>query len=81
MESSGTVLVGILFVSAYCITHDKIFLDAALRVEKSLMKAIRRNGALDYCQGDTYGIGYYSQIFSVMSFAQGVALRFFKEID
>ena len=57
MESSGTVLVGILFVSAYRITHDKIFLDAALRVEKSLMKATRRNGALDYCQGDTYGIG------------------------
>ena len=81
MESSGTVLIGLLFVSAYQITHDKIFLESASKVEKALMKVTRRDGALDNCQGDTYGIGYYSQIFSVMPFAQGLALKFSRELD
>ena len=81
MESSGTVLVGLLFVYAYRIVKDEKFLDAALRVEKALMKSTRRNGALDNCQGDTYGIGYYSHIFSIMPFAQGLALKLSKELD
>lgn len=81
MESSGTVLVGLLFACAYRIVKDEKFLDAALRVEKALMKSTRRNGALDNCQGDTYGIGYYSQIFSIMPFAQGLALKLSKELD
>ena len=45
------------------------------------MKATRRNGAVDYCQGDTYGIGYYSQIFSVMPFVQGLTLMLSKQLD
>lgn len=81
MESTGTVLIGLLFVSAYQITHDKRFLESAFRVENALMKVTRRNGALDNCQGDTYGIGYYSQIFSVMPFAQGLTLKLSKELD
>ncbi len=81
MESSGTVLIGLLFVSAYQLTHDKKFFESAFKVEKALMKVTRRNGALDNCQGDTYGIGYYSQIFSVMPFAQGLALKFSRELD
>lgn len=81
MESSGTVLVGLLFLSAYRLSGDKRFFIAALNVEKALMKSTRRNGALDNCQGDTYGIGYYSRVFSIMPFAQGLALRFSKELD
>lgn len=81
MESSATVLIGLLFLCAYEQTKDATFLDAARQTEKALMKATRRNGAVDYCQGDTYGIGYYSQIFSVMPFVQGLALRLSKEID
>ena len=45
------------------------------------MKATRRNGAVDNCQGDTYGIGYYSQIFSVMPFVQGLVLMLSKQLD
>ena len=81
MESSGTILIGLLFISAYQFTHDKIFIESAYKVEKSLMKVTRRGGAVDYCQGDTYGIGYYSQIFSIMPFAQGLALKLSKELD
>ena len=81
LESSGTVLIGLLFVSAYQITYDTRFLESAFRVEKALMQATRRNGAIDNCQGDTYGIGYYSQIFSVMPFAQGLALKLSKALN
>jgi unsaturated rhamnogalacturonyl hydrolase len=81
MESSATVLIGLLFLSAYEQSKDATFLNAARKTERALMKATRRNGAVDYCQGDTYGIGYYSQIFSVMPFVQGFALRLSKKID
>ena len=81
MESSGTVLIGLLFLSAYRISGNMIFLGAAQKAEKALMNVTRRNGAIDYCQGDTYGIGYYSQIFSVMPFAQGLALMLSKQLD
>lgn len=81
MESSGTALMGLLFITAYSLTNDQRFLVAAQRVEKALMKVTRRNGALDDCQGDTYGIGYYSQRFSVMPFAQGMALLLSKKLD
>ena len=81
IESSGTALIGLLFVAAYKVSKAKKFLYAARKAEKALMKATRRNGALDYCQGDTYGIGYYSQVFSVMPFAQGMTLRLSKQLD
>lgn len=81
MESSGTVLIGHLFVAAYQISQDKRFLTAAFRVEKALMQATRRNGALDYCQGDTYGVGYYSHLFTVMPFAEGLALALSKKLN
>lgn len=81
IDASGTVLAGLLFLCAYHITPQKKYLNAACRVEQVLMKSTRRNGALDYCQGDTYGIGYYSRVFSVMPFAQGLTLRLTRELD
>ncbi|NDV67958.1 glycoside hydrolase family 88 protein [Dysgonomonas sp. 25] len=80
-ESSGTALIGLLMVNAYKITSDSRFLDAAFRAEKRLMAATRRTGAIDFCQGDTKGIGYYSTTYSVMPFAQGIALKLSKELD
>lgn len=81
MESSATALIGLLFLQAFQITHEQQFIIAAKKAEAALMTATRRNGALDYCQGDTYGIGYYSQVFSVMPFAQGMALKLSKGLD
>lgn len=80
-ESSGTALIGLLFIKAFEISNDYKYIDAAKRVESALMKATRRDGALDYCQGDTYSIGHYSQCFSVMPFAQGIAIMFSKRLD
>jgi unsaturated rhamnogalacturonyl hydrolase len=80
-ESSGTALIGLLMISAYRINSDKRFLDTAFRIEKQLMRHTRRNGAVDFCQGDTKGIGYYSTFYSVMPFAQGIALRLSKALN
>lgn len=80
-ESSGTTLIGLLMLSAYRINSDTRFLDAAFRVEKQLMRLTRRTGAIDLCQGDTKGIGYYSTFFSVMPFAQGLAVKLSKDLN
>ena len=73
-ESSGSALFGLLFVHAYRVSGDERYLNAAIKIEKALMKATRRDGTIDFAQGDTKGIGSYSQIFDRMSFAQGMGL-------
>ena len=81
MESSATVLIGLLFLEAFQFTQEQQYLIAAQKAEQAIMQATRRDGAVDNCQGDTYGIGYYSQIFSVMPFVQGMALKLSKGLD
>lgn len=81
MESSGTALIGLLMLKAFALTSNVEYFDCAKRVETSLMRATRRDGALDYCQADTQGTGFYSHVFSTMPFAQGISLLLFKEID
>lgn len=39
------------------------------------MKVTRRNGIIDFSQGDTKDIGVYSQLFDKMPFTQGLAIR------
>ena len=74
MESSGTVMIGILMVRAYELTNNVDFLRVARKCEKALMMATRRDGTVDYCQGDTSGIGNYSNVFSFMPFVLGMTL-------
>lgn len=80
-ESSGSALAGLLMLRAYAATGNPELIAEAFRIEKRLMSATRRSGALDGCQGDTKGIGYYSHTFSLMPFAQGMALRLSKELN
>jgi unsaturated rhamnogalacturonyl hydrolase len=40
-----------------------------------LQKVTRRNGAIDFSQGDTKGIGDHSQEFDILPFTQGFCLR------
>lgn len=42
---------------------------------KYLMKVTRRDGAIDFSQGDTKGIGIHSQEFDILPFTQGFVLR------
>lgn len=80
-ESSITVLAGLLFHEAYLLTRQSSYKQAIEKVEKSLMKVTQRNGCIDYCQGDTKGIGFYSHTFSYMPFVQGLALVLVNRIN
>ena len=40
----------------------------------------RRDGALDYAQGDTLGIALYSTRFDILPFAQGMTLSLLKKL-
>lgn len=40
-----------------------------------LKKVTRRNGAIDFSQGDTKDIGVYSTLFDLLPFTQGITLR------
>jgi len=71
----------LLLLAAYRISGEERFLKAAFRAEKALMGVTRRNGVLDMCQGDTKGIGMYSDVWSLMPFAQGMALRLSVELN
>ena len=59
-------------------TIPEIALEAKNTVAKALIylqSVTRRNGAIDFSQGDTKGIGVYSQEFDILPFTQGFALR------
>ena len=40
-----------------------------------LMKVTRRNGEVDFSQGDTKDIGVYSMLFNRLPFTQGFCIR------
>ena len=80
-ESSGTALMGLLFIKAYELSENILYLRAAQKAEEALMKITRRNGIVDYAQGDTKGISYYSNAFSAMPFAQGMTLYLSKKLN
>lgn len=72
---------------AYCFAHiSKIIDNDELKVccKKTLShlkNCTRRNGVIDYSQGDTMGIGFYSDGFRVVPAAQGFAVAAANEID
>ena len=74
-DSSATAVLAWFY--AKC---GKLFLcDEYLHIsEKCLDKLLhctRISGAIDWCQGDTKGIGVFSQTYDIMPFAQGMTLR------
>ncbi|RCW42720.1 unsaturated rhamnogalacturonyl hydrolase [Paenibacillus prosopidis] len=49
--------------------------EGANRAVGYLMKVTRRNGAVDFSQGDTKDIGVYSMLFNILPFTQGFCIR------
>lgn len=80
-ESSGTALAGLLFCKAYDLNRDASFLESAEKCVRALMKMTRRDGALDYAQGDTLGLSLYSTRFDILPFAQGMTLSLLKKLN
>ncbi|WP_057912989.1 glycoside hydrolase family 88 protein [Peribacillus muralis] len=75
-DSSTTATLGWFLVKAAKIKG--ISIPCQEGVEKSikyLMKVTRKNGEIDFSQGDTKDIGVYSMSFNILPFTQGFSVR------
>ncbi|WP_338449831.1 glycoside hydrolase family 88 protein [Niallia oryzisoli] len=75
-DSSTTATLGYFMLNAAKI--DGIFKECLASSDKAiayLMKVTRRNGVVDFSQGDTKDIGVYSMLFNVLPFTQGFCIR------
>lgn len=80
-DSSAIAVFGWYLACCYKIFDEAIYLERADKCRTFLMMQTRNNGIIDYCQGDTIGIGVYSRSFDIMPFAQGFALRMQVELE
>lgn len=75
-DSSTTATLGWFMLNAAKI--DEIAKECLESTDKAigyLMKVTRRNGAVDFSQGDTKDIGVYSMLFGILPFTQGFCIR------
>ncbi|WP_242219266.1 glycoside hydrolase family 88 protein [Bacillus cereus group sp. BfR-BA-01380] len=75
-DSSATATLGWFLLNASKI--DEISTECLNSTDKAisyLMKVTRRNGAVDFSQGDTKDIGVYSMLFNILPFTQGFCMR------
>lgn len=76
IDSSTTATLAWFFANSSAITE--ISAESILAKNSAmsyLQKVTRRNGAVDFSQGDTKGIGIHSNEFDVLPFTQGFVLR------
>lgn len=74
-DSSATAMIAMALAYAGKLTENKKYSRAAKRALGYLFTVTRRDGTVDYSQGDTMGVGFYSQASIVLPAAQGFALR------
>lgn len=75
-DSSTTATLAWFFANASQIESIReIGAEAKSKALHYLMSVTRRDGAVDFSQGDTKGIGVHSQHFDILPFAQGFCLR------
>lgn len=75
-DSSATAILSWFLAHASAIPE--ISQECHAGYEKALQylkQVTRRNGAIDFSQGDTKGVGVYSQKFDILPFTQGFCLR------
>ena len=74
-DSSATAVLAWFYLSCAAIFDESSYREIADRCFSKLRSVTRITGSIDWCQGDTKGIGIFSQTYSIMPFAQGMALR------
>lgn len=70
-DSSASAMAAYCLSYMYRLTDKEEYRETAEKILSFLKTATRRNGVIDYSQGDTMGIGYYASRFSVVPAAQG----------
>lgn len=74
-DSSTTAIMAYFYRECSRIFNDNCYQEIANRAMDKLRSVTRMTGAIDWCQGDTKGIGVFSQTYNIMPFAQGMVLR------
>ena len=74
-DSSATAGLAYFYTQAARLSAEPDDWKVADNCLKKLQKMTRISGKIDMCQGDTKGIGIFSQTYDIMPFAQGLALR------
>lgn len=74
-DSSATAVLAWFYAKCYNIFNNPVYSNASKKCLQCLLKNTRITGAIDWCQGDTKGIGIFAQTYDIMPFAQGMALR------
>jgi unsaturated rhamnogalacturonyl hydrolase len=74
-DSSATSVLGYFYSKCYDIFGNKEYLEVSNKCLNKLKSVTRITGEVDWCQGDTKGIGVHSQTFDIMPFAQGMTIR------
>lgn len=80
-DSSATAILGWFFSVAGKALDNREYMLCAVAAEKYLISVTRRDGKVDFAQGDTMGIGNYSRRFEPLPVAQGFALRLDKNLE
>lgn len=74
-DSSVTAAMAYFYRNCGNIFHDEKYFIVAEKCLAKISKLTMKDGAVDVCQGDTHGIGVFSQVFDIMPFAQGLVLQ------
>lgn len=75
-DSSATATLGWFMLNASKISDiSRECRESADKAIGYLMKVTKRNGAVDFSQGDTKDIGVYSTLFNILPFTQGFCIR------
>lgn len=70
-DSSATAMYAYCYAYMYSLSKNDKYRECSERMLKFLKSVTRRSGVIDFSQGDTMGIGYYSSGVSVIPAAQG----------
>jgi len=74
-DSSATAMLAWFFTRLFALTGDDTYKTAADKAQKFLIGATRKSGCVDFAQGDTKGIGFYSARLEPMPAALGFTAR------
>ena len=74
-DSSATAVMAWFYAKCSVLFGSKEYSSISQKCLNKLLRCTRINGAIDWCQGDTKGIGIFSQTYDIMPFAQGMTIR------
>lgn len=74
-DSSATAALAYFYRRCSEIFENETYAACADSCLEKLRTVTKMTGAIDWCQGDTKGIGIFAQTYDIMPFAQGMAVR------